>query len=117
VPTVISVAATNAENPRYSAEFSYLGRHDRSIHVGILCPTWDTENPATTVKVQVQQSFDNGDTWEDIAILEAHAGQRSRNGFIPNMTCQVTDTLGARLGRGKLTVSAPITVGVDATVV
>ena len=117
MPTVIAVAATDAQNPRYSATFSYQGRHDRSIQVTPNCPTWDTANPAIQVTIQVQQSFDNGDTWADIGVLTAHAGQRSRTGLMPSLMCQVIDTDGPRLGRGKLTVSAPITVGVDATVV
>lgn len=115
--TVISVAATDPNNPRYSANFSYTGRHDRTIEVDIICPTWDTENPATVVTIEVQQSFDNGDTWANIAILSAHARQRSRTGNMPTTTCQAVDHDGARLARGKLTVSAPITVGAGATVV
>ena len=115
--TVIAVALTDPATPRLSASFSYLGRHDRSIEVDIVCPTWDTENPTTQITIEVQQSFDSGATWENIAILSAHAGQRGRTGNMPTLTCQVVDEDGARIGRARLTVSAPITVGVAATVV
>ena len=49
--TVIAVALTDPATPRLSASFSYLGRHDRSIEVDIVCPTWDTENPTTQITI------------------------------------------------------------------
>lgn len=116
--TIITVAATSPGTPRDSSTFAYNGRHDRSVEVDILCPTWDTENPAIEVIVKVQQSFDSGATWEDFAILDTNARRRGRTGNMPSMTCQVIDGLGARLGRAELSVvGGTITVGVNATVV
>ena len=83
----------------------------------MVCPTWDLEDPSIIVTIEVQQSFDSGTTWEDIATLIAHAGQRGRAGNMPTITCQVIDEDGPRLGRGLLTVTAPIVVGVNAVVV
>lgn len=114
---IIPVADTTPDIPRFSANVNYQGRADRSFEVDIVCPTWDTEPTSTEVMVEVQQSFDDGATWEDFAILSTNAGRRGRTGNMPTMTCQVVDGLGARVARAKLTVSAPITLGVNGTVV
>jgi hypothetical protein len=118
VATIISTATTTPGTPRDSASFAYNGRHDRSVEVDLVCPTWDTADPSIEVTVRVQQSFDNGDTWEDFAILDTTAGRRGRTGNMPTMTCQVVDGLGARIARAELSVhGAPLVVGVNATIV
>jgi hypothetical protein len=116
--TIIPVATTTPGTARDSATFAYNGRHDRSIEVDILCPTWDTADPSIEVVVRVQESFDSGDTWEDFAILDTTAGRRGRTGNMPTMTCQVVDGLGARIARAELTVQGgDLAVGVNATIV
>jgi len=115
---IIPVAATSPGTPRDSDTFAYQGRHDRSVSVTIVCPTWDSEDPSVEVTVAVQQSFDGGSTWENFAILDTTAGRRGRTGNMPAMTCQVVDGLGARLARAELTVQGgTISLGVDATIV
>lgn len=118
MPTIISVTNTAPGTPRSSATFAYQGKHDRSIQVDILCPTWDTEDSSIEVTVEVQQSFDSGATWEDFATLDTNARRRTRTGNMPTMTCQVIDGLGPRLARALLSVTnGSIVVGVNATVV
>lgn len=114
---IIPVAATAPGTPRDSNSFAYQGRHDRSVEVDVVCPTWDSEDTGIEVEIHVQQSFDSGDTWGDFAVLTTNAGRRGRTGNMPTMTCQVTDGLGARLARAELVVTGSITLGVNAAIV
>jgi hypothetical protein len=116
--TIITTASTVPGTPRDSVTFAYNGRHDRSVEVDIVCPTWDTASTSIGVTVKVQQSFDSGTTWEDFAVLSTNVGRRGRTGNMPQMTCQVIDGLGARLARAELAVTGgTVAIGVNATIV
>lgn len=113
----IATATTNPGSPRASATVTYGGTSDVLVHVQPLCPTWDTEPPANTLTVEVQQSFTGGSTWEDFARIDINPPQRNRHGEIPYMGCQCVDNLGQRLVRVLLSVAtAPMVCGVDITV-
>lgn len=112
----LPVATTTPGTPRPSASVDYAGTSDASIHVQLVCPTWLTEDPAITVSVEVQQSFDGEVTWEAFATLETNATRVNRIGALPSMTCQTTDDRGTRKARIVLSVgNGPIDMGVDLT--
>lgn len=112
----LPVATTSPGSPRASASVDYNGTSTTSIHVQLVCPTWSTGDPAITVSVQVQQSFDGEVTWEAFATLDTNVGRFARSGALPSMTCQVTDDLGPRKARLVLSVeNGSIDLGVDLT--
>jgi hypothetical protein len=113
----ISTATTTPGTPRDSATVNYSGTSDKQVIVKVLCPTWATADPAVTVTVEVQQSFDGETTWEDFAELIISPPQTNRHGEIPYMGCQCTDNRGIRAMRVRLsTTGGPLVCGVDITV-
>ena len=113
----LPVAVTTPGTPRASADVAYNGLSTRSVQVQPLCPTWLTANPVIVFTVSVQQSFDNGTTWEEFSQLNMSPPQVTRAGEIPRMGCQVTDGRGPRRARMVLSVTgAPLSCGVDITV-
>ena len=110
-------ATTTPGTPRPSASVSYNGTSDRSVIIKPICSTWLTANPAIVMTVEVQQSFDNGNTWEDFSRIDISPPQLNRHGEIPYLGCQVVDNLGPRLARILLSVTnASLACGVDITV-
>jgi hypothetical protein len=119
VPLVhaIPVAATVPGTPRPSASVAYNGTSDRSVQVQPLCPTWPTADPALVLTVRIQQSFDGEVTWEEFAQFNISPPSMARTGGgLPSMLCQVSDNLGPRRARVVLSVTGPLTCGVDITV-
>ena len=110
----IAVGNTVAGTPRDSTTVSYDGTSQKTITVLLVCPTWATANPAQTVTIQVQQSFDNGTTWEAFVTLTTQGGRVGRTGNMPQMQCQCVDGRGLRLARVELAVdTGSLTAGVD----
>jgi hypothetical protein len=114
----ITEAVTTPGTPRPSASVSYQGTSTVSVAVQPVCPTWLTADPATVLTVEAQQSFDDGNTWENFAQLDTSPPKVGRlSGKIPNMVCQMTDNLGERRVRIVLSVTnVALTCGVDVTV-
>lgn len=111
----LPVETTTPGTPRPSASVDYAGTSDATVRVQLVCPTWTTDDPAITVRVVVQQSFDEI-TWEDIATLDTNVGRVNRIGALPSMTCQRVDDLGPRKARIVLSVeNGPLDIGVDVT--
>lgn len=118
MPTVhaLAVAATTAGTPRASASVNYQGTSNTTVTVLLVCPTWASADPAQNVTIDVQQSFDNGGTWESFATLLTQGGRLSRTGLMPQMQCQVVDGLGARKARVVFSVdTGSLAAGVDVT--
>lgn len=112
----IAVAATDAGAPRTSATTTYDGTSNKTVAVQLVCPTWVSADPAQTVTVDVQQSFDNGSTWASFATMTTTGGRTSRTGNMPSMACQCVDQRGLRLVRIVLNVdTGTLTAGVDLT--
>ena len=112
----IPVALTTAGTPRYSASVDYDGTSNKTILVQLVCPTWASADPAQTTTVAVQQSFDNGSTWQVFASMSVLGGRVGRTGNMPQMTCQDVDSLGLRKARVALSVDiGTLTAGVDLT--
>lgn len=119
MPTIhaLPVATTEPGTPRESQAVDYEGTSNTTVRVQLVCPTWATGDPAITVKVEVQQSFDNEATWEAIATLETNVGRVNRVGGLPSMACQSPDDFGTRRARCVLSVeNGSIDLGVDVTV-
>ena len=119
MPTIhaISVATTTAGTPRSSATVNYNGISDKTVTVQLVCPDWATADPAQTVTIDVQQSFDNGGTWASFATLTTTGGRVSHTGALPSMSCQCVDGLGQRKARCVLAVdTGSLVAGVDVTV-
>lgn len=113
----LPVAVTVPGTDRPSATVSYNGTSDRSVAATVLCPTWATTDPAITVTIRVQQSFDGGASWEDFGVLQVPGRTVSRHGEMPAINVQVTDGLGPRLARIVLSVDGgTLSVGVDIVV-
>ena len=118
MPTIhaISVASTVAGAPRSSASVDYNGTSDKTVTVLLVCPTWASADPAQTVTVDVQQSFDGGSTWASFAVMTTQGGRLSRLGNMPSMQCQCVDGLGVRKARVVLAVDiGSLVAGVDVT--
>lgn len=116
MPTIhaLPVAATVAGTPRFSSTFNYNGTSDVSVSVVLVCPTWASADPAQTVTIEVQQSFDSGSTWAPFATMNAHGSRVGRTGTMPQMTCQCVDDLGPRQVRLSISVDiGSLAVGVD----
>lgn len=113
----IAVANTVAGTPRQSAAIDYDGTSNKTIIVTLVCPTWASADPAQTTTVKVQQSFDNGTTWETFASMSALGGRVGMHGGnMPQMTCQDVDDRGLRKARIELSVDiGSLTAGVDLT--
>lgn len=110
------MANTDAGTPRTSGTVSYDGTIDKTVIVGLVCSTWASENPAMTLTIDVQQSFDSGTTWASFATMTTHGGRVSRLGAMPSMTCQCIDGRGPRLARIVLAVdTGTVRAGVDLT--
>lgn len=118
MPTIraIAVADTVATTPRYSSTVSYDGTSTKSVLVQLVCPTWSTADPAQTVTIDVQQSFDNEVTWNSFSTLVTQGARVGRTGGLPQMMCQCVDGLGIRRIRIVLSVSiGSLNAGVDLT--
>lgn len=112
----LSVTSTVVGSPRASATVTYDGTSDKSVLVQLVCPTWATENPAMSLTVDVQQSFDGGTVWASFAKLTTQGGRFSRLGGMPQMGCQCVDGRGVRLVRIVLSIdTGALSAGVDLT--
>lgn len=114
--TVFPVATTTAGTPRVSATANYNGRF-ASVKLQVVSSTWATDDPTITVTLDVQMSFDNGNTWSDLCVSSFHPRTVSRTGALPAMNCWAGDDLGARKVRVVLSVDKlSLTMGIDATI-
>jgi hypothetical protein len=106
--------ALTTSTPRVSPAVSYSGSGQALFRV--VSPTWATDDPAIQVAFAVQQSFDGGATWADMCAAGFQPQSFGKGGQLPPMGCSANDAQGARQLRAVLSASAPITVGIDATV-
>ena len=118
MPTVhaLAVANTAAGTPRISSTVTYNGTSDKMVLVKLVCSTWASADPTMNLTIDVEQSFDNGTTWESFATLVTQGGRFGRNGNLPQMACQCTDDLGPRKARLVMSVdTGSVVAGVDVT--
>ncbi len=113
--TIFPIASTSTL-PRTSASVSYSGAGAAQFQV--LSNTWVSDSAAIAVDFQVQQSFDSGASWLDMCATTWQPGALTDKGNLPALVCTAssTDTKGSRLLRAVLSASAPINVGISATV-
>lgn len=115
---VLPVAETVAGAPRLSASVNYSGSHSQSVMLQIVSSTWATDDPTITVSLWIDQSFDNGVTWQQYCAMTTNPGPlSSRTGLPPALNCYAGDNLGQRKVRAGVSVDkSQLTLGVDATV-
>lgn len=112
----LAVATTTAGSPRNSSTATYNGTSDKSVLVQLVCPAWASADPAMTLTIDVQQSFDSGSTWGSFATLTTQGRRVGRTGNLPQMSCQCVDGLGPRSVRLVLAVTTgSVSAGVDLT--
>ena len=111
--TLFPIAVTDSTG-RTSGSVSYSG--SGAAFFRVLSDTWVTDDPAILVTFEVQQSFDNGANWQDMCPFFWQPPTLAKDGGLPAGQCTAGDTQGARLLRALLSASAPISIGVSATV-
>ena len=85
-----------------SVSYSGLGLECNFVITSV---TWATDSSAIQVKVEVQQSFDSGTTWDNVAAFTTAPGSFDKNGNLPAGGFKSGDALGSRLVRARATQS------------
>lgn len=110
--TIFPIANTGA-SARTSASVAYSGTASALFRVK--SNTWSTDSPAINVSFAVQQSFDGGATWQDVASTVWNPGSFGKGGALPAIQITVGDVAGARDLRAVLSADTTLKVGISAT--
>jgi hypothetical protein len=108
LPTISRSAGT------HTSPVINFGGEATSVDFAIVCPTWSTDDPAISVTLKAEQSFDSGTTWQDILSFTCHPrdmGPKDNPTSPPVGGFVIRDSLGARKLRGQLILSGALTMG------
>lgn len=107
---------TRAAGTYTSASTTYSGKGVQGI-LTFTSSDWFT-NTGVTVDTKAQYSFDSGATWQDAIedIVTSGTSDAKHPGTIPQIGFEAGDSLGTRLVRVVMTLSASLNIGATASI-